>query len=53
MGFLKASKIFSVPKTTLKDYVNNRDKKAEALMTIRMGRKSVFPVQIGNELVNY
>jgi hypothetical protein len=53
MGFLKASKIFSAPKATLKYYVNSRDKKAEALVTIRMGRNSVLPVQIGNELVNY
>jgi hypothetical protein len=53
MGLLKASKMFSVPRATLKDYVNNRGKDAEALVTMRMGRKPALPVQIGNELVNY
>lgn len=53
MGLLKASKIFIVPKATLKDYIKRRDKKAEDFVTKRMGRKPVLPVQTENELLNY
>jgi hypothetical protein len=53
MGLLKASKMFSVPRATLKDYLNNRGKDAEALLTMRMGRKPALSAQIENELVIY
>jgi hypothetical protein len=53
MPLLRASKMFGVPRATLKDYVNNRGKDAEALVTMRMGRKPVLPTQIENDLVNY
>jgi hypothetical protein len=46
MGLLKASKMFSVPRATLEDYVNNRGKDAGALVTVRMGRKPALPAQI-------
>jgi transposase len=45
MGLLKASKMFSVPRATLKNYVNNRGKDAEALVTMKMGRKSALSAQ--------
>jgi hypothetical protein len=41
-GLLKALKMFSVPRATLKDYMNNRCKEAEALVTMGMGRKLYF-----------
>jgi hypothetical protein len=44
---------FSVPRATLEDYVNNRGKDGEALVTMRMGRNPALPAQIENELVNY
>jgi hypothetical protein len=43
MGLLKASKMFNVPRATLKDYVNSRGKEVEHLVTMRMGRKPVLP----------
>jgi hypothetical protein len=53
MGLLKASKMFTVPKASLKDYVNSRGEEVEHLVTMKMGRKPVLPAQIENELVNY
>jgi hypothetical protein len=53
MGLLKASKMFNVPRETLKDYVKSRGKEVEHLVTMRMGRKPVLPAQIENKLVNY
>jgi hypothetical protein len=41
MGLLRALKMFSVPRTTLKDYVN-RGKDTEAIVTMSMGRKSAL-----------
>jgi hypothetical protein len=52
-GLLRASKMFGVPRATLKDYVNNSVKDAEALVTMRMGRKPALPAQTENYLVNY
>jgi hypothetical protein len=43
MGLLKASIMFSVPQAALEDYVNNKGKDAEALVTMRMGRKPALP----------
>jgi hypothetical protein len=37
IGLLKASKMFSVPQAALEDYVNNKGKDAEAIVTMRMG----------------
>jgi hypothetical protein len=53
MDIFNASKTFNVSRATLKDYVNRRGKEAEDLVTMRMGKKLVLPVQIENELVNY
>jgi hypothetical protein len=53
MGLLRASKIFCVPRAPLRDYVNNRDKDAEALVTMRTRRKPALPAQIKNYLLNY
>jgi hypothetical protein len=52
MGVLKASIMFSVPTATLRDYVNSIGKDADAVVIVRMGRKSVLPIQIRNETVN-
>jgi predicted nucleic-acid-binding protein len=48
MGFLKASQIFSLRKATFQDYAKSRGKKAKAIVTLRLGRRSVLPVQTGN-----
>jgi hypothetical protein len=53
MGLLKASKIFDVPTAAPKYYAKSRCKEAEDVVTARMGRKPVLPVQIENEIVNY
>jgi hypothetical protein len=53
MGLLRSSERFGVPRANLKDYVNNRGKDAEALVTMRMRRKPALPAQIENDLVNY
>jgi hypothetical protein len=46
MGLLRAWKVFGVPRTIQNDYVNNRDKDAEALVTMRTRRKPALPAQI-------
>jgi hypothetical protein len=38
MDLVQASKVFSVSRATLKIYLNCRSKKAEASVTMRMGR---------------
>jgi hypothetical protein len=53
MGLLRASKVFEVPKSTLKDKVNNNEQNIEKLVNIRIGRKPVLPESLENALVSY
>jgi hypothetical protein len=52
-GYLKASNILDVPKTTLKDYVKNKKETPEDMVNVRLGGKTVLPEPIEDELVNY
>ncbi|KAJ8942016.1 hypothetical protein NQ314_010246 [Rhamnusium bicolor] len=52
IGYLKASRIFGVPKSTLEGFVKKVDKTAE-LVNTRTGRKPVFPKEMEDDLVAY
>lgn len=51
MSFLKASKVFEVPKTTLRRLALQVEKLPEVVVEQKMGRKPVFTDQMENELV--
>ncbi|GBP59179.1 CENP-B homolog protein 2 [Eumeta japonica] len=53
MGYKKAVKLFNVPRSTLKDYVKKSDKPIEDIVSGKMGRKTVLPPELEEELVNY
>jgi hypothetical protein len=53
MGLLRASKLFEVPKLTLKDKVKSKEQSIEKLVNIRNSRKSVLPEDLENALVSY
>lgn len=53
MGYKKAAKMFNVPRATLKDYVKKFEKSVEEVVSGKMGRKPVLPVELEEELVNY
>ena len=53
MGYLKASKLFFVPKSTLEDYVKQSDKTPEELVAVPIGRKPVLSPEMENDLVSY
>lgn len=52
MGYLKASKTFGVPKSTLEDYVKSNTN-IDELLQGKLGRKPTFHPEIEEELVNY
>jgi hypothetical protein len=53
MGLLQASKVFEVPKLTLKDKVKSKEQSIEKLVNIRISRKPVLPEDLENALVSY
>lgn len=56
MGYFKAAKYFSVPQTTLEDYVRkckNSDLDINKIINQSIGRKPVLPQEIENELARY
>ncbi|KAG5866049.1 hypothetical protein JTB14_006422 [Gonioctena quinquepunctata] len=53
MGYLKASKLFAVPKTTLEDYVKQTTKTPDQLVAVSIGRKPILPPELGEDLVAY
>ncbi|CAH2092167.1 unnamed protein product [Euphydryas editha] len=53
MGYKKAVKLFNVPRATLKDYVKKSDKPIEDIVSAKMGRKPILPVELEEELVGY
>lgn len=53
MGFLKASKTFNVPRSTLENYVNSKQKNVDELINTRLGRKCVLGDDAEKELVQY
>lgn len=53
MGFLRASKTFNVPKTTLRRLVADKDKPLDVLTSAKLGRKPVLPPELEDSLVDY
>ncbi|KAG8308552.1 hypothetical protein J6590_107024 [Homalodisca vitripennis] len=52
MGYLKASKTFNVPRSTLENYVNHPTKTIEDLVSVPLGRRPVLGT-LEAELVTY
>jgi hypothetical protein len=53
MGYLKASKYFSVPRGTLERYVKDTSRSPEELVGVYLGRRTVLPSELENKLVEY
>nr|CAI5859600.1 unnamed protein product [Callosobruchus analis] len=53
MGLKRASNHFGVPKSTLKDKVNNKVKDIDQLVHSRLGRKPVLGDELENILISY
>lgn len=53
MGLLKASKIFDVPRSTLKDYVKKPVEDIQELIEVPLGRKPILSKELEDELVDY
>ncbi|KAK9736730.1 THAP domain [Popillia japonica] len=53
MGYLKTSKVFDVPKSTLEDYVKQFDKTPEQLVAAPIGRRPVLSLEMEEDLVSY
>jgi hypothetical protein len=53
MGLKKTSKVFGVPRLTLKNEVNSKETDIEKLINTRLGRKPVLPYNLEEELVSY
>ena len=53
MGLKTASRVFEVPRSTLKDKVNSKETDIEKLINTRLGRKPVLPSNVEEELVSY
>ena len=52
MGSYKASRVFSLPHTTLQSYVKDRESSSEAIKT-KLGRKQVLPCEAENDLAEH
>ncbi|KAK9675198.1 CENP-B N-terminal DNA-binding domain [Popillia japonica] len=50
MGYLKASKVFDVPKSTLEDYAKQFDKTQEQLVAAPIGRRPVLSLGMEEDL---
>ncbi|KAG5862213.1 hypothetical protein JTB14_033989 [Gonioctena quinquepunctata] len=53
MGYLEASKLFAVPKTTSEDHVKETNKTPEQLVAVSIGRKSILSAELEEDLVAY
>lgn len=53
MGYLKASQVFNVPKSTLERYCKNQTQTVAQLNSMKMGRKPTFSPEMEQELVAY
>ena len=51
MGYLKASKYFSVSTGTIERYVKNTSRSPEELANVNLGRSTVLPNELVNKLV--
>jgi hypothetical protein len=53
VGLLRFYKVFEVPKSTLKNEIKSTELSIEKLVSIPIGRKPVFPVDLESALVSY
>lgn len=53
MGYLKASKTFGVPKTTLIRLCQQKNRPLEEVTNLKLGRKATFPDKFETDLVEY
>lgn len=53
MGLKKASRLYEVPKTSLKRYVLQTDKSPEEVVNSCIGRKPILPKELEKKLVEY
>jgi hypothetical protein len=53
MGYLRASKYFSVPKGTLERYLKDTSRSPEELVNVHLGRRTLLPNQLENKLLEY
>jgi hypothetical protein len=50
MGSYKASRVFSVPQTTLECYIKDRQKSSNETVKTKLGWKQVLPCEVENDL---
>jgi len=53
MGSYKASRVFSLPQTTLERYVKDRQKSSREIVKTKLGRKQVLPCEAENNLAEH
>jgi len=53
MGSYKASRVFSIPQTTLRRYVKDRQKNSNETVKTKLGRKQVLPCEAENDLAEH
>jgi len=53
VGYLEASKYFSVPGGTLERYVKDTSHSPEELVNVHVERRTVLPSELENELLEY
>jgi hypothetical protein len=53
MGYLRASKYFSVSRGTLERHVKDTSRSPEELVNVHFGRITVLPGELENKLVEY
>ena len=53
IGSYKASRVFSVPQTTLQRYVKDRKKSSSETVKTKLGRKQVLPCEGENDLAEH
>ena len=53
MGSYKASRVFSLPQTTLQRYGKDRQKSSSEAIKTKLGRKQVLPCEEENELAEH
>lgn len=53
MGYLKASKTYGVPKTTLIRLCQKKDMPLQEITNMKLGRKATLPTELENDLADY
>jgi len=53
MGYLRASKYFSVPRGTLERYMKDTSRSPEELVDVHLGGRTVLPSELENKLVEF